>query len=92
MPRYEYDCANCGTFADFRSLAEYQLPANCPDCGAELPRSVLCFPAISARSAKVAPGEVGKLSAGAAGHGAGCRCCGGANFKIPRSEWKKKLL
>ena len=92
MPRYEYDCANCGTFADFRSLAEYQLPANCPDCGAELPRSVLCFPAISARSAKVAPGEVAKLSAGMAGHGAGCRCCGGANFKIPRSEWKKKLL
>jgi hypothetical protein len=26
MPRYEHDRANCGTFPNFHSLAEYQMP------------------------------------------------------------------
>ena len=51
MPRYEYDCSRCGSFSDFRPLAEYELPVACPSCGAELPRAVLCFPAISTPAA-----------------------------------------
>ena len=37
MPKYEYDCARCGPFSDFRPLAEYDLPVPCPNCAAESP-------------------------------------------------------
>jgi len=91
MPKYEYECPRCGTFADFRPLAEYDLPLACPACGTESPRAVLCMPAMSSGSARAERGNASQFSAGAA-HSAGCRCCGGKNFKISRKEWTSKLL
>ncbi|MDJ0570414.1 MAG: zinc ribbon domain-containing protein [Pleurocapsa sp. MO_192.B19] len=32
MPLYEYRCNPCGEFEAWRSLAEYNLPMNCPSC------------------------------------------------------------
>ena len=90
MPKYEYDCARCGPFSDFRPLAEYDLPMPCPNCAAESPRALLCLPALSTHAAATR-GDPSQFSATPA-HGAGCRCCGGKNFKIPRKEWTKKLL
>jgi putative FmdB family regulatory protein len=91
MPKYEYDCQRCGLFADYRPLAEYELPVPCPTCGIEAPRAALCFPAMSNRSAALERQGASQFSAGPA-HGAGCRCCGGKNFKISRKEWTAKLL
>jgi|SwirhisoilCB3_FD_contig_101_299936_length_1645_multi_2_in_0_out_0_2 putative FmdB family regulatory protein len=88
MPKYEYDCPRCGRFADYRPMAEYSLPAACPDCGTQAPRAALSFPAMSTQTARgrAAPGQ---FSAGS-GHAPGCRCCG--NIKVPREEWTRKLL
>jgi putative FmdB family regulatory protein len=90
MPRYEYDCSRCGSFSDFRPLAEYDLPVACPNCGTEAPRAVLCFPAMSTRPATDRRAEATRFAT-ASSHGTGCRCCGG-NLKIPRKEWMGKLL
>jgi putative FmdB family regulatory protein len=91
MPKYEYDCSRCGTFADFRPLAEYNLPVACPNCGKQSPRTVLNFPAMSSRRAGPTRDEAARFSA-TSGHAAGCRCCGGKSFKISRKEWTTKLL
>jgi putative FmdB family regulatory protein len=91
MPKYEYDCSRCGTFADYRPLAEYDLPTACPNCGKKSPRAVLNFPAMSTQPATRTHSGVSQFSA-SPGHAAGCRCCGGKNFKIPRKEWIGKLL
>ena len=32
MPKYEYDCSSCGSFSDFRPMADYERPATCPSC------------------------------------------------------------
>ena len=32
MPLYEYDCKSCGEFEAWRSMSEYNMPMNCPDC------------------------------------------------------------
>ena len=32
MPTYDYACADCGGFDAFRSLADRNQPALCPDC------------------------------------------------------------
>ncbi len=94
MPKYEYDCPSCGSFSDFRPMAEYALPAACPGCGADSPRASLSFPAVSTRTAAAARGEETRANrfSATSGHGAGCRCCGGKNFKISRAEWTSKLL
>lgn len=91
MPKYEYDCPSCGLFADFRPLAEYDLPLECPTCGAKAPRAVLCLPALSSGSAAAERRNAPQFAARPA-HSAGCRCCGGGNFKISRKEWTSKLL
>ena len=34
MPLFDYECQNCSNeFEAFRSLAEYDKPVPCPDCG-----------------------------------------------------------
>ena len=38
MPTYDYACTDCGGFEAFRSLAQRNDPAVCPDCSAESPR------------------------------------------------------
>lgn len=33
MPLYDYSCAQCGPFREWRSMSESSKPASCPDCG-----------------------------------------------------------
>ncbi|WP_299627010.1 zinc ribbon domain-containing protein [Pelagibius sp.] len=40
MPLYNYDCAQCGEFDDWRSMSEASEPSVCPDCGDLAPRAV----------------------------------------------------
>jgi len=89
MPRYEYDRAICGTFPNF-SLARRVSDAR-PDLRRRVAAicSVLSGNIGAFRQDRAAQGKEILLPKGA---GAGCRCRGGAIFKIPRSEWKKKLL
>jgi putative FmdB family regulatory protein len=89
MPKYEYDCPRCGPFADYRPMAEFELPGSCPGCGAEAPRASLSFPAMSTGPTARGAAAAGRFQA-SSGHGAGCRCCG--NIKVPREEWTRKLL
>jgi putative FmdB family regulatory protein len=32
MPLYEYRCANCGLFEEWRTIEARSNPAHCPDC------------------------------------------------------------
>ncbi|HLP78306.1 MAG TPA: zinc ribbon domain-containing protein [Candidatus Paceibacterota bacterium] len=32
MPFYDYECGECGTFSAWRSLADRNIPAQCPEC------------------------------------------------------------
>lgn len=32
MPLYEYRCNSCGEFEVWRSMSQYNAPANCPQC------------------------------------------------------------
>ena len=32
MPLYEYRCDPCGEFEAWRSMSEYNVPINCPEC------------------------------------------------------------
>ena len=94
MPKYEYDCPRCGSFSEFRPMAECELSAICPNCRADLPRGLLSFPMIRTGTASVPRGGralTNRFSA-ASSHSPGCRCCGGRNLKIPREEWISKLL
>lgn len=94
MPKYEYDCPQCGRFADYRPIADYALPAVCPDCGAESPRASLSFPAISTGSSNASRSNIAvsdRFTATSA-HGPGCRCCGGKSLKVRREDWTRKLL
>ena len=34
MPLYDYRCASCGDFREFRPMTESRTPQACPDCGA----------------------------------------------------------
>jgi putative FmdB family regulatory protein len=67
MPTYEYECADCGPFAEVRPMAEYDRAQSCPDCGQEAPR-LLTAPALSggAQDVSAAPSRT---------HPGGCACC-----------------
>ena len=91
MPKYEYECPRCGSFSEFRPMAECELPAICPSCGVDSPRAVLSFPMVWTRTVRANRTLANRFSA-TPGHRPGCRCCGGKNFKIPREEWTSKLL
>ena len=38
MPVYEFECRDCGSFTELRSLDRSSLPANCPSCGEVSPK------------------------------------------------------
>ena len=38
MPAYEFKCAHCGPFTQLRPLSQSSGPANCPACGALVPK------------------------------------------------------
>jgi putative FmdB family regulatory protein len=93
MPVYEYMCDNCGPFTRLRSMAEYELPSDCPGCGLNAPRVMLTAPvclnmsaqsriahAANERSAHV-PRTLSSLKGS---HGAGCACCSTSNCRMMR--------
>lgn len=85
MPTYDYACADCGGFDAFRSLAQRNEPAACPDCGAASPRVFASAPRLAlldggtrraldtnerARHEPVRSKDYQRLR-----HPAGCGCC-----------------
>lgn len=50
MPTYDYACTDCGGFDAFRSLAQRNDPATCPDCGAASPRVFASAPRLACLS------------------------------------------
>ena len=86
MPLYDYDCETCGGFAAERSMAEYDLPHDCPACGGPAPR-VLAVPAFAlmdaGRRAAIGVNErsaaAPRRSAGTGAHPPRCPCCTGAS-------------
>ncbi len=40
MPRYEYECPQCGTFEAWRPMSEAAAPNPCPACGSSAPRGL----------------------------------------------------
>lgn len=90
MPTYDYDCPSCGGFDAFRSLAERNEPAACPDCGTHSPRVFVSAPRLAClssdtrtamdrnESARHAPMTSKGYQEGAYArlkHPSGCGCC-----------------
>jgi putative FmdB family regulatory protein len=69
MPTYGYECENCGPFSESRSMAEFDRPQPCPDCGEMAPR-LLTLPAIGG-GAREDAGTGTPVRA----HPGGCACC-----------------
>jgi len=91
MPPYEYLCARCGPFTQMRSMAEYDLPAGCPQCASEAPRVILTAPNCSTLSAQARIAHAtNERSANAPRrlstqpHSAGCSCCSGRTNRMVR--------
>jgi putative FmdB family regulatory protein len=85
MPMYDYACAGCGGFDAFRSSADRDLPAPCPDCGADSQRVMVAMPRLAlldsgtrraldinerSRHEPKRSGDYQRLR-----HPAGCGCC-----------------
>lgn len=47
MPTYDYDCPGCGGFDAFRTLAQRNEPAACPDCGTASARVFVSAPRLA---------------------------------------------
>lgn len=80
MPVYDYDCPSCGAFSVLRSMTEFELPHECPDCGSEAPRVILTAPAIAGMSrARRIAAETNERSSHeprkSKAHAPGCGCC-----------------
>ena len=88
MPTYDYACADCGGFDAFRSLADRNQPALCPDCGGASPRVFATAPRLAlmdggtrsamatnerARHEPQRSGDYARLK-----HPTGCGCCSSA--------------
>jgi putative FmdB family regulatory protein len=91
MPTYDYACGDCGGFDAFRSLADRNEPALCPDCGGASPRVFATAPRLAlmdggtrtamatnerARHEPMRSGEYARLK-----HPAGCGCCSTSSRK-----------
>ena len=85
MPTYDYDCADCGGFEAFRSIAKRDEPCDCPACGSVAAR-VLSAPRLElladstrrALETNERASHQPKRSADGYGrmrHPAGCGCC-----------------
>jgi putative FmdB family regulatory protein len=68
MPTYEYECPDCGPFADVRPMAEFDRPQPCPDCRTMAPR-LLTAPALGGGAQEPSSGPAPRSHAG------GCACC-----------------
>ncbi|RRS03451.1 zinc ribbon domain-containing protein [Aquabacterium soli] len=88
MPTYDYACTDCGGFDAFRSLAQRNDPAVCPDCGGESPRVFVSAPRLAFlnsntrnamdRNEKASHEPMMSKDVGSYGrmkHPSGCGCC-----------------
>jgi putative FmdB family regulatory protein len=79
MPTYSYRCPQCGPFAAIRRMAEFDLPAPCPECAGESPRTLTVPAVLGTRRGSgdgSGPGdEAAASSYGRLSHPAGCKCC-----------------
>ena len=66
MPRYTYECTNCGPFEAWGSISASEEPGECPSCGGMGDRA-LAAPFVASAAGKQAP-------APACGMGACARC------------------
>ena len=69
MPTYDYECPDCGPFAEFHPMAEFDRPQPCPDCKQLAPR-LLTAPALGCGAQQADAG-----AAPARAHPGGCACC-----------------
>jgi putative FmdB family regulatory protein len=104
MPVYEYLCNDCGPFTRTRAMAEYDLPSDCPQCGARAPRVLLTAPqcldmspqsrrahAANERNANAPAARSSLKAAHKAAHGAGCGCCATSNSKLRHKSAAKSF-
>ncbi len=77
MPRYEYQCNQCGVFAENRPMAEWADPQRCPGCNAMAERA-LTVPQFGAGTSEPASLADSWRPAGRQ-HFGGCSCCGGSS-------------
>jgi putative FmdB family regulatory protein len=84
MPVYDYLCTDCGPFTDMRSMAECELPNDCPGCGLEAPRALLTAPRLATMDSRTRTARATNersanapytLSSRKGSHGSGCSCC-----------------
>lgn len=91
MPTYDYACPACGGFDAFRTLAQRNEPADCPDCGTASPRVLVTAPRLACvssntrraiesneRSAHAPMSSKDYGSYSRMKHPAGCGCCSSA--------------
>jgi len=50
MPLYDYECRDCGGFAEFRPVSAFEDDVACPECGRAAPRQLLSVPRSGAPS------------------------------------------
>ena len=70
MPFYPYECERCGSFEEFRPMARFADPCECPHCGELAPRQ-LSVAALGVGGVSTGPSS--PVSGGA--HRIGCGCC-----------------
>ncbi|MEY2839342.1 MAG: hypothetical protein RJB60_1641 [Pseudomonadota bacterium] len=89
MPTYDYACPSCGGFDAFRSLADRNEPAICPECSTASPRVFVSAPRLAwvSSETRFAMGTNERArheprssksidgSYGRLKHPAGCGCC-----------------
>jgi putative FmdB family regulatory protein len=55
MPLYDYQCDQCGSFRDWRSMSESGTDVDCPTCGEVAPRAITApFLPVLARNTRIA--------------------------------------
>ncbi|OYV39500.1 MAG: hypothetical protein B7Z80_07135 [Rhodospirillales bacterium 20-64-7] len=81
MPLYDYDCASCGKFTEFRPMASFEADAPCPECGGDAPRA-FAIPHFAVASTRMKAQAINEKSAHApettartGRHPANCGCC-----------------
>ena len=80
MPFYDYDCATCGAFTEFRPLADFDKPCACPECGRKAPRA-LTAPSLGAGTT-VAAVATGAAPNAFRRHAGGCGCCAAPSRRV----------
>jgi putative FmdB family regulatory protein len=89
MPFYDYDCADCGTFALWREMEDRNRPANCPECQSAAER-VIAAPNLSLMSAPIRQAHVrNEKSRHEPRVSGGHRCASGCGCGAPKTARQK---